>query len=490
MKKIEQSVLRAHVPSFSVPQYFFPLLALLAVGAGVVLFQWGFLNSRQYSFAVGEPAPQTYRVVAPMSYEDHTATEALKGMANDSIVGVTVRDLSAKARLQRRLESLSSMTDAAQVQAHMPHVPEALLEAIARLDETARARLLNLTSEVGNAYIERLEAENVFMDSAAETTLLWEEIGRRVPSVDEANLVYQILAKLGNLNFRTDADLTSSVKQTAMENIPSIERRLELGDVIISRGETVSAQHAALLRLQGYTEDVFPFTQLCIVLILVLFLPLWFGVFGRDFGGMPPPPWRCVAFVIAIAWLGELLAAHLHIAGAGLLPAVLISCLCLPGALAFGAALVGTASGAFLMTGFAISDILLLLGMAIFASTVGFYRLRRLDSRRQVTHRAFWLTVLLVLLRVALQWLQDLPLNAASWDFWLDCGSYIVTEFLGTHIVLMLLPSVEEALGVLSILRLRELSHPSSPLLRTLQREAPGTYLHCITIATLAEPVA
>ena len=54
----------------------------------------------------------------------------------------------------------------------------------------------------------------------------------------------------------------------------------------------------------------------------------------------------------------------------------------------------------------------------------------------------------------------------------------------------MLLPAVEESLGVLSVLRLRELSHPSSPLLRTLQREAPGTYQHCLTIATLIEAVA
>ena len=45
-------------------------------------------------------------------------------------------------------------------------------------------------------------------------------------------------------------------------------------------------------------------------------------------------------------------------------------------------------------------------------------------------------------------------------------------------------------IGVLSILRLRELSHPSSPLLRKLQRDAPGTYQHCLAIATLAEAVA
>ncbi|MCR4817762.1 MAG: HDIG domain-containing protein [Fretibacterium sp.] len=476
-------------PLPAVSSYILPLLVLLAVGFSIVLLQWSILSGHQYSFAVGEPAPQTYRVVAPMSYEDLSAKEVLKEMANESIVGVTVRDLSAKARLQRRLESLNLVTDDAQAQSLLPYVPKALLDAIARMAPADRARLLTLTSEVGNAYIDRLEAEKMLTDSSTETILLWEEINKRVPSVEEANLIYQILAKLGNLNLRTDPELTDNMKQAAMKNIPSIERRFELGDVIISRGENVTPQQAALLRLQGYTEDVFPLTQLCAVFILMLLLPLWFSILGLG-SRSTSPPWRCIVTIIAVAWIGALTAAHLHIPGAGLLPAVLIACLCLHGALAFGAALVGTVSGAFLITGFAISDILLLMGMAVFASTLGFYRLCRLDSRRQVAHRAFLLTLHLAVVRVLLQWLQEMPLVWGSAEFWLDCGSYVLMEFLGTHVILMLLPLVEEPLGVLSVLRLRELSHPSSPLLRTLQHEAPGTYQHCLTIATLVEAVA
>ena len=487
MKKSHQLHWLALSPLPAIPPYLFSLLVLLGTGVSIVLLQWSILSSHQYSFSVGEPAPQTYRVVAPMSYEDRAAEGVLKEMANESIVGVTVRDLSAKARLQRRLDSLNSITDA--TQALLPYVPQPLLNAIAQLSEGERTRLLALTAEVGNACLDRMENENTLTDSAAEAALLWEEINRRGPSVKDANLIYQILARLGNLNLRVDSELTENVKQAAMKDIPSIERRFELGDVIISRGETVTPQQAALLRLQGYTEDVFPLTQLCVVLILVLLLPLWFSILGPG-GQSAPPPWRCIVSIIAVAWVGELIAAHLHILGAGLLPAVIISCLCLPGALAFGAALVGTVSGAFLITGFAISDILLLMGMAVFASTLGFYRLRRLDSRRQVAHRAFYLTVHLAVVRVLLQWLQEMPLAWGSGDLWLDCGSYVLLEFLGTHITLMLLPSVEEALGVLSVLRLREISHPSSPLLRTLQREAPGTYQHCLTIATLVEAVA
>ena len=47
----------------------------------------------------------------------------------------------------------------------------------------------------------------------------------------------------------------------------------------------------------------------------------------------------------------------------------------------------------------------------------------------------------------------------------------------------------EEYLGTLSIMSIREISNPSSPLLRDLQRQAPGTYQHSLTIATLIEAV-
>ena len=74
-------------------------------------------------------------------------------------------------------------------------------------------------------------------------------------------------------------------------------------------------------------------------------------------------------------------------------------------------------------------------------------------------------------------------------EFWQEAGLFFLYELFVTHFVLMILQYFEDSLGTLSILTLRELSHPSSPLLRDLQRNAPGTYQHCLTIATLIEAV-
>jgi putative nucleotidyltransferase with HDIG domain len=59
-----------------------------------------------------------------------------------------------------------------------------------------------------------------------------------------------------------------------------------------------------------------------------------------------------------------------------------------------------------------------------------------------------------------------------------------------TVLVFVLLPPLEYAFGVASDLSLVELSDLNHPLMKRLQLEAPGTYHHSLTVATLAEQAA
>ncbi len=52
------------------------------------------------------------------------------------------------------------------------------------------------------------------------------------------------------------------------------------------------------------------------------------------------------------------------------------------------------------------------------------------------------------------------------------------------------LPVVEQVFGVVTEIKLLEMSDPSHPLLQELVRRAPGTYNHSITVASLAETAA
>ena len=92
-------------------KYIGPVIILLVAGVLIVLAQWSVLTRRGDSFTVGKPAPETYRVISHMRYDDQDSAKELRSMISDSIAGVTVRDVSAKSRLQRRLEAFRDIKD-------------------------------------------------------------------------------------------------------------------------------------------------------------------------------------------------------------------------------------------------------------------------------------------------------------------------------------------------------------------------------------------
>ncbi len=63
----------------------------------------------------------------------------------------------------------------------------------------------------------------------------------------------------------------------------------------------------------------------------------------------------------------------------------------------------------------------------------------------------------------------------------------IISAVLSGALTMGLLPFFESAFGILSTMRLIELSNPNHPLLRKLLTETPGTYHHSIMVANLAE---
>ena len=458
---------------------------LLAVGLSIVMMEWLYVRNRGYSFAQGLPSPQTYRVISPVKYEDHSATGALREMVEERVAGVVVRDVAARDRMKKRLEELQVVKDPRDPKL-LSYMPPALLNALFALDGAERSRIIKLASQVGDAYFSGLASGDVLESGGMEVALLWEEIGKRVDSVDDANLIYQILTKVNDAYYKLEPQLTELVRQSAEKRIPVIERRLELGDVIVERGDMVTPQTASLLRLQGYTEDTFPVTQVVIVFFLVLILPLWLEVPARESGSRPP--WECVVFVVSAAWIGQMLAVQMRTAGAGILPAVMAAYLCMPRSFAFNASLASTASGVFIIAGLSVYDLLLLLSMGFLASMTGYYLLRRIESRESLVRRLVLFALFLSVSRIVILWIQGVPLTGGF--FWTETGRFLLLDALAAIFMVVLLPLVEGYIGVLSILRLRELSHPSSPLLRKLQRDAPGTYQHCLAIATLAEAVA
>lgn len=73
----------------------------------------------------------------------------------------------------------------------------------------------------------------------------------------------------------------------------------------------------------------------------------------------------------------------------------------------------------------------------------------------------------------------------------LEYGYYILTAIfsgISSAVLTMgLLPLLETSFGILSTMKLIELSNPNHPLLRKILMEAPGTYHHSVMVANLAD---
>ncbi|QCJ43508.1 HD family phosphohydrolase [Bacillus sp. S3] len=73
----------------------------------------------------------------------------------------------------------------------------------------------------------------------------------------------------------------------------------------------------------------------------------------------------------------------------------------------------------------------------------------------------------------------------------IEYGYYFITALvsgIGSAVLTIgLLPFFEASFGILSTMRLIELSNPNHPLLRKILMEAPGTYHHSVMVANLAE---
>ena len=496
-KKFSFNKIKFNIDFKSISKFIVPLTFLLIAGIFIVLAQRFVLMKRGINFTVGKPSPETYRVISQMRYDDQASAKTLRSMVNESIIGVMVRDVSAKTRLQKHLEALRDMKDSNKKDSpYLEIFPKPLLDAILKLSDEEKARILNNTFKIGSSYIDSLQAQKVFRGNASlMSSILWNEINKANLQSNEANFIYQILARLGNLTAKNDPDLTELLRKAAVNDVPIIDRKLEPGDVIISKGDIVTKQTAVLLRLQGYTEDVFPYIQLSVVILCVLSMPLLLNILNKGTGEHKPTLW-CVVFIMITAWSCEAFAARVDIFGAGTLAAVTAAYLCLPDFYAFCLAIAASGSGVFLIASQAVGHQLMLMMLGVFSSIFGFYILKNCESRRQVSARIFFMSFLMTLIKMSIRVVQGPPFVQDSFrlfiplgEFWQEAGLFFFYELFITHLVLIILQYCEEALGTLSILTLREISHPSSPLLRDLQRNAPGTYQHCLTIATLIEAV-
>ncbi|MBS1348455.1 MAG: HDIG domain-containing protein [Firmicutes bacterium] len=124
--------------------------------------------------------------------------------------------------------------------------------------------------------------------------------------------------------------------------------------------------------------------------------------------------------------------------------------------------------------------------MALAGGLTGIITASRLNQRSQFVGASAYITLanLLVVGAWGLIWHQSYSAIGIGMLFGLING------LLSAILAMGILPYLESAFGITTVIRLLELSNSNHPLLKRLMMEAPGTYNHSILVGNLAEAAA
>ncbi|MDD3514537.1 MAG: HDIG domain-containing protein [Synergistaceae bacterium] len=452
------------------------VLILISFALSIVLLRW-MITDRATGFILGETSPRSYFALYPMSYLDDEGTRVLRSRVGETVAGVLVRDGAAMDRLIVKIEAMAK-GDLAPLS-----LTTGLAELLKTMPEENRKKILTEAARISSDFLKNAGGDGLPIAPTPET--IWKEIEKLSLPMEMNNVIFQILDEILQPLTRIDDDLTETLRGELAESLQPVERSVAPGDVLIEKGQTVTPQVARILKMQGYSQVTFPWKQILFALLALPFWPLWV-LLQTSFrpSARQNIPWLYLSFAVGLSWVVEYFSSMFNIQGMGSLFLAGCAYLTLPAGLALPVVLGGSILGAIVVTGLSALHVVLVSLMGLISSIAGYYSLREIHSRSHLWQQLFILGLLQAAVGLFIRWAFDLGIYP-------ELLLYLVLGNAGwSTLVIAVLPLLENTFDVLSPLRLMELSHPSNPLLKKLQIEAPGTYHHCLMLGTLAEVVA
>lgn len=126
------------------------------------------------------------------------------------------------------------------------------------------------------------------------------------------------------------------------------------------------------------------------------------------------------------------------------------------------------------------------IGIYILCSGIaGILFLSKLNHRSKILQAGLFVAVVNIVIILSLMFLRNGHYSGLEFSFYFI--SALVSGISSAVLTIGLIPFFEAGFGILSTMKLIELSNPNHPLLRKILTEAPGTYHHSLMVANLAE---
>ena len=291
-----------------------------------------------------------------------------------------------------------------------------------------------------------------------------------------------------------DEEKTAVAKQQARDAVDPT--RILQGQIIVQEGEVVTREIYRQLELLGMLDNKVSIKPIIgLVFLILLQMAFLFVLFDRSKKELSKK--RKDLFVTLIVYtialvtmkLISLIAANFDVMLAFVYPTamatMLVRILASEKAASVVTVLTAASAGIIFHEGYAA---VLQMDAALYILFGGFAALifmRSFEKRSDILH-AVWIVTLVNVVFIAFYLLMSQSgFGFTEVSFYLAAA--VISGLLSGALTMGLLPYFESAFGLLSTMRLIELSNPNHPLFKKILTETPGTYHHSIMVANLAE---
>lgn len=458
---------------------------------------------QQLEVAIGDPSPVDY--FAPEPVENKAATERARKEASDAVGMLVKRDSTVQEQTESFIRTTFQDIRAARTGTDQTEEQKVrALQVKLRLGTVIATEILSGIATASDQAIDLAEqdaltlaklafSENVTTDRADQLRQqLDAEQAPLTPTTTDPLLrafVKELVRGRIKPNMVNDVEGTADLKEQVASSVkPVIWAK---GQTILKQGEPVTEEQYEMLRTLGVAggernnRSVFGSMLLAAIAVGLTGLLLW---------RFRPQVLATDARILLVGLIGLL---------------TLLLCILMQSfreALGMGAAyLMPIAFSSILLTilsdkqvAFFVSVIIAALGalfseveplahstVGIVGAAVGILAVNRVESRTDLYRAGLFVSIANMAAIMALKLMDAASLLDRA--VWLDVTLGAANGLIVGVLVTGALPLFETLFGVLTPLKLLELSNPNHPLLRKLLVEAPGSYHHTIFVANMCE---
>lgn len=482
---------------------FWLFLFLAALLFAVLYWQ---VKPRQYELRLFDVAKETIR--SPVTVEDKEATARLKEEAAAKVADVyTLKKEYAENRVDL-LSSLFAAIESVQNEAGSGRSPGDLTakleerlppEWFAYLSSEEWRRLLSASpGELETAKEAALTAVHAAMSERISKAELDEARAKAATELKYAALspaLRETVAKLCRQavipNVVYDRTATEEKRRQAMDEVKPV--KILQGQVIVEEGQFITSDiyhRLELVGLLGGGRPHWPAAGLCLFVLLLL-APLVYYFRAEKTNENLLLYAAVFTLMMAVTVLIRLLPSGGAVSAGYLVPAAfgpMLVRVLLGERLAVMTAIIGAVCGSILFNEEIGATGAVSVSLAVYllaGGLAGTFCLPKELAKAKIWRAGVLVAVVNTGLLLSLLLMKNGRYSLAEIGLFLLMAA--ASGIFSAILTIGLLPVFETAFGILSPLRLIELSNPNHPLLRKLLTEAPGTYHHSIMVANLAE---